>query len=64
MPFLAVPGDFSGRRRGVGCGGNTGDCVEVAFGPGGSLLRDSKNTERVLAAGSAAFAALIRSVAR
>ena len=54
-------------RSGGGSGdGNTGDCVEVAFGPNGPLMRDSKTGEhgRVLHTDSVAFAALLNTLKR
>ncbi|RZS37699.1 uncharacterized protein DUF397 [Herbihabitans rhizosphaerae] len=33
----------SSHSGGVGGNGNGGDCIEVAYGPTGPLMRDSKN---------------------
>lgn len=52
-------------RSGGGSGnGNGGDCVEVAFGPDGPLMRDSKTGEhgRTLHASPAAFAAFLAAI--
>lgn len=47
-------------RSGGGSGdGNTGDCVEVAFGPNGPLMRDSKSDGQVLGTSLVAFTALL-----
>jgi uncharacterized protein DUF397 len=56
----------SSRSGGAGGDGNTGDCVEVAFGPNGPLVRDSKtgDHDRVLHTTPTAFAALLDSVKR
>ncbi|MFC4851931.1 DUF397 domain-containing protein [Actinophytocola glycyrrhizae] len=54
-------------RSGGGSGnGGGGDCVEVAFGPRGPLMRDSKTGEhgRLLHASPAAFAALVTALKR
>lgn len=54
-------------RSGGGSGnGNGGDCVEVAFGPHGPLMRDSKTGEhgQVLPTTLAAFAALVTALKR
>ena len=51
----------SSRSAGAGGSGNTGDCVEVAFGSSGPLMRDSKAGDHgpVLPATPGAFDALI-----
>lgn len=51
----------SSRSAGAGGSGNSGDCVEVAFGSTGPLLRDSKTGEHgpTLRTGHAAFSAMI-----
>jgi hypothetical protein len=56
----------SSRSGGAGGDGNTGDCVEVAFGPNGPLMRDSKTGDhgRVLHTDPAAFTALLTTLKR
>ena len=56
----------SSRSGGGGGNGGGGDCVEVAFGPSGPLMRDSKTGDRgrVLAASPAAFDAFLGAVKR
>ena len=50
---------------GGGGSGNTGDdCVEVAFGSTGPLLRDSKNPGERLRCGRAAFEAMLNAIGR
>ncbi len=52
-------------RSGGGSGnGGGGDCVEVAFGPNGPLLRDSKAGEagKLLPTSRSAFDALLTTV--
>lgn len=52
-------------QSGGGSGnGNGGDCVEVAFGPRGPLLRDSKTGQhgRPLQTSPTAFAALLTTI--
>jgi hypothetical protein len=51
----------SSRSAGGGGNGGSGDCVEVAFGPNGPLLRDSKTGEagKTLPASRSAFDALL-----
>lgn len=56
----------SSRSAGGSGSGNSGDCVEVAFGPNGPLLRDSKTGTNgdVLSTSPAAFAAFRESLKR
>lgn len=54
----------SSRSAGAGGDGNTGDCVEVAFGPHGPLMRDSKSVDHVLTTTPAAFDAFLASLKR
>lgn len=63
---MALTWRKSSRSAGGSGSGNSGDCVEVAFGPTGPLLRDSKTGDHgpVLHTSAAAFTALTRFVAR
>jgi hypothetical protein len=56
----------SSRSAGGSGNGGSGDCVEVALGPHGPLVRDSKTSEsgEVLHASPATFAALLHSLKR
>lgn len=58
---MALTWRKSSRSGGGGGNGGGGDCVEVAFGSHGPLLRDSKTGEhgRVLPASPTAFEALV-----
>ncbi|RZS37700.1 uncharacterized protein DUF397 [Herbihabitans rhizosphaerae] len=56
----------SSHSGGGGGSGNGGDCVEVAYGPTGPLVRDSKtgDTGRMLHAAPTAFDALLHTIKR
>lgn len=56
----------SSYSAGGGGNGGSGDCVEVAFGPVGPLLRDSKTGDRgrILRASSETFDALLHTLKR
>jgi hypothetical protein len=52
----------SSRSSGAGGSGGSGDCVEVAFGSTGPLLRDSKSGGEVLRLSQIAFDMLLCSL--